>query len=109
MDINKAIAKHSHSFIGGNQKVFCYKSDDNSKKIDIMTCTDSPYSDIDIHATIGLAEHDIGLFHGLKKLRIELMAIGPVGDEDWANIIASASFEVMDMQECGYRSEEHTV
>lgn len=102
MEINKKIAKHALSFIGGKPQVFQYNSSDESKNVDVMTCRNGQYRDIDVFATIGLANQDIGLFHENRKLRVELMAVGPVGDEDWANIIASAAFEVMDQQECGY-------
>lgn len=102
MDLNKAVAKHALSFIGGTPQVFRYNSSDELKTIDIMTCKNSPYNDIDVFATIGLANHDIGLSYEKKQLRVELMAIGPIGDVDWANIIASAAFEVMDYKTCSY-------
>jgi hypothetical protein len=99
---NKIIAAYSLDFIGGKPQVSAYYNTDESKTIDILTCTDSQYSDAIVVSTIGLTDVPIGLSVDGKELRTELIAIADVEYEELQNIVASAAFCIMDSGRANY-------
>lgn len=105
---NKLIARYSLSFIGGTPKVVEYLNGDNSRKVDIMICTDQSSPDQTVYATIGLSATDIGQTVGDTTLRTELMMAG-TSDEIFANILSSAAFVVQEVQDCGFGMIIHDV
>ncbi len=96
----KEIFRHAMGFIGGKGSVYEYHNDDKSKSIDIMTNSNTKFSKVDVSATIGLSEVDLGLRSKNKSLRIELICVGDKGDEVACNILATTAFDIMDMKEC---------
>lgn len=96
----KDIFRHARNFIGGKGSVFEYHNDEKSKSIDIMTNSDTKFSKVDVSATIGLSEMDLGLKSNNKSLRVELICVGDKGDEVTCNILATTAFDIMDMKEC---------
>ncbi len=99
---NKKIAKYALSFIGGTPKVERFYNEDESKTIDIMTCTGGKYKDIITLATIGLSGMDIGLSINGTPLRVELMITGLAGNDALGNVLSTAAFGVMDDGYCNY-------
>jgi len=102
MEIKKIIAKKELEVIGGKPQVFRYWDDNKIKNIDILSSTDRPYCGIVSYATIGLSEHDIGLFNNNKSLRVELLGACNEKEAFFANILASVAFEVMKQGKCLY-------
>lgn len=99
---NKKVAKYALGFIGGKPNVSRYYNNDETKKIDIMTSDSGVIKGIPTCTTIGLCQTDIGLFTNGKKLRVELVAACDLNSEILGNILATISFEAMDMQRCEY-------
>jgi hypothetical protein len=54
MNLNKAVAQKELQVFGGIPKVIQYKSESESKVIDILTCVDVPQKGIKSCGTIGL-------------------------------------------------------
>lgn len=96
----KDIFKYSRQFIGGKAEVYAYYNSNKSKSIDIMTSSETQYSEVAIYSTIGLSEVNIGLKSDNKRVGVELISIGDKGDELDANILASVAFEIMDSKDC---------
>lgn len=99
---NKRIAKYAIGFIGGRPSVSRYYNDDKSKKIDIMTSDSGVIKGIPTCATIGLYQTDIGLSAKGKKLCIELVAACDLSSEILGNVLATISFDTMDMKLCAH-------
>lgn len=99
---NKKVAKYALGFIGGKPNVSRYYNDDESKKIDIMTSDSGVIKGIPTCATIGLCQTDIGLSINGKKLRVELVAACDLNSEILGNILATISFEAMELKSCEY-------
>ena len=97
---NKKVAKYALGFIGGKPSVSRYYNDDKSKTIDIMVSNSGVIKGIPTCATIGLCQTDIGLSANGKKLRVELITACTLNAETLGNILATISFEAMDMKSC---------
>lgn len=98
---NKEIAKYELSFIGGTPKVIEYLNDNETKKIDILICSNGYILSNIVYATIGLANTNIGKIAGNKVLRTEIIMLG-TEDEIFANILSSVAFLIQDFEDCGY-------
>lgn len=97
---NKKIARYALNFIGGTPKVERYYNLDESKQIDIMTCTNGFCEGIDTLSTIGLNNIDIGLKSKDQKLRVEILIVGNLNNMIIGNILSSIAFEIMDLHRC---------
>lgn len=104
MDVNRMIAKKELEVIGGEPHVYRYWNDIHEKSIDILSCSNRPYSGVASYGTIGLSGCDIGLFVDNKDLRVELLGSCDINQQMFANILASTAFEIMDKGECTYGS-----
>lgn len=98
----KEIAKYALSFMGGKPKVTAYYNDDETKTIDILTCTtDSAVKNISL-STIGLSEFDIDKEIDSKTLTVELAMYGRDSDDVYANILSSVAFVIQEGHECDF-------
>ena len=97
---NKKIAHKLWETIGGKPKVVEYFNESNEdSKIDIYIGENRPYDGVISYGTIGLSNYDIGLeLPNKKALRVEF--IGACGSyyKEFANIMSSCAFNIMDEQ-----------
>lgn len=98
MDANleRVIAQHSLSFIGGTPKTLTYHSNSGNKRIDIIINSNVGFRNTEVVSTLGLYRANLSMVAGNLPLRLELITMCDVDDESWRNILASAAFEIMD-------------
>jgi len=98
---NKSIFKHAKKFIGGQTEVFEYYNTAKSKHIDMMINKETAFEEVAVYSTIGLSSVDLGISdENSKPIRVELIGVGDLEDENTANIIATSCFEIMDKKMC---------
>ena len=102
MEIKKIIAKKELEVIGGTPQVFRYWDDNERNYIDVLSSVDSPCRGVISYATIGLSEYEIGLFSNDKSIRVELLGACDAKEKNFANIIATIAFDVMQNKKCSY-------
>lgn len=100
MEINKLVAKTELNFIGGQPRVREYWDSQNKKKIDILTSMDKPQRGVHTCATIGLNDTDIGLVSDGASLRVEIVGASDILIENFANIVATTAFDIMESKKC---------
>lgn len=94
--VNKEIAKGILKVFNTTPKIIRYANDDNTKITDIVMCNNSPCDGVCSYSTIGLFDTDIGLKNHNVPLRTELLGACDMQMEEFANIISTAAFEIMD-------------
>lgn len=92
----KQVARQIVRVFGQTPAIFRYGNADGSKYIDLAVSADLPSAGVCSCATIGLYRTDIGLVHGERPLRVELLAAGPSETEDFLNAVTTAAFEIME-------------
>jgi len=102
MDKNRMIADELLKVVGGKPTVHRYWDTSNTKYIDIFCADDRPYDGVIACATIGLSDHSIGISSQNKELRVEILGACNDNQKEYANILSTAAFEIMDKSECNY-------
>ena len=100
METNKVVAQTELSFINGKPKINRFWDALNQKKMDILKCKDVPQKGIQVCATIGLNNVDIGLVTNNIPLRVELLGACDIQITSFENMVASSAFEIMDSHTC---------
>ena len=100
METLKIIAKKELEIFGGKPQVNRYWNEPETMGIDILQCRNVPHETLLSCGTIGLANTDIGLTSGGKKLRVEAIGVCDIGEEIMPNIIATLAFTIMQRKKC---------
>lgn len=98
---NKLIANNALKIFNARPRIFRYADEREEKTVDLMLCESCPDEGITSYGTIGLFNCNIGLTYEEKPLRTELLGACASSIEDFANIVTTAAFEIMDGK-CAY-------
>lgn len=93
---NKLIANNALKIFNARPKIFRFADEEEVKTIDLMICENCPDEGITSYGTIGLFNCNIGLTYEEKPLCMELLAACASSIEDFANIVTTTAFEIMD-------------
>lgn len=93
---NKLIANNALKIFNAKPRIFRFADENEIKNVDLMICDDCPDDGVTSYGTIGLFNCNIGLTYNEKPLRSEILAACDSSVKDFANIVASATFEIMD-------------
>lgn len=93
---NKLIANNMLKIFNTKPKILRFADEEEVKTVDLMMCENCPDAGITSYGTIGLYNCNIGLTYEDKPLRMELLAACASSIEDFANIVTTAAFEIMD-------------
>ncbi|MCM3631683.1 suppressor of fused domain protein, partial [Paenibacillus glycanilyticus] len=92
---HKSIAKTIAKVFGGTPKVIRYYDDNKESSVEVLSCTDRPWNDVDSYSTIRLSDHSIDLTVGDVSLRVELIGACSKEFDMFPNILASCAFNVI--------------
>ncbi len=92
-DDRRVVARAAAAAFGGQPRVDRFYDEDESHAIDILSCVDQPFEGLISYSTVGLHESP-NVLDG-TDIRVELAGVAPVGEESFANLLATAAFNVM--------------
>ena len=92
---NKMIAKVALDVFGGEPTVFQYWDDNDISDIDILSVANRPTDGISIYSTLGLSDYSIDYSLENKLLRVEIVGVCATIYEEFANVIATCAFCVI--------------
>jgi len=86
-----------HSTFGDkpNARVVEYLDDDESLRIPILICPDSPLENFTTYATIGLSDYPMYQNNREFPSRLEIISVGNTGLEWFPNVVSTAAFYIM--------------
>lgn len=102
METNMIVARRLREFVNSPQRppVGRFWDEPEQKSIDVFKGEDVPQKGVQVCATIGLNNTDIGLVFGGLPLRVELIGACDIRIKTFQNMIATAAFKVMDSHRC---------
>ncbi|MCM1142197.1 MAG: suppressor of fused domain protein [Clostridium sp.] len=96
MNLEETVFKEAYRAFNGEYKVFEYLDEKEKKAIDILSCFDTPYENVNSYATLGLCNIDARLESGGKPLLAELVSACESKYDFFPNIMSTSAFQIID-------------
>lgn len=96
MDLEQLVFDEVYKVFNGEPKVFEYLDEKEKKSIDILTCFDTPYENVNSYSTLGLCNIDARLESDGKSLLVELVSYCESKYDFFPNIMSTCAFQIID-------------